>query len=124
MKFCEYYISDVNGKSNCVIRSFCKLYNLDYDCVYNELVSISNELNCNFNDIDVFEEFMKRRNTFKIDYGVNLLIKDINLDKGSYVIFCWDKEDFYHMISCIDGVLYDKNQNYENLSILCIYKKK
>lgn len=123
MKYSNYYV-EYNGKSNCVIRSFCKLYNLEYIDVYNELVSISNELNCNYNDICVFEEFMKRRNTLKIKYGNNLLIKDINLDKGSYIIFCWDKKDIYHMVPCIDSTIYDKDDRFFDLYIISIYEKK
>ena len=33
MKYGEYFISNKEGKSNCVIRSFCKLYNKEYDIV-------------------------------------------------------------------------------------------
>ena len=52
MKFKEYFISNDEGKSNCVIRTFCKLFNESYDNVYNSLCMISEELNCNsFNDI-------------------------------------------------------------------------
>ena len=40
-----YYICDENGKSNCVIRSFCKLYNDNYKNVYNELCSIQKGIN-------------------------------------------------------------------------------
>ncbi len=43
MKYENYNISGSNGKSNCVIRSFCKLYNKEYDDVFNELVDIAKE---------------------------------------------------------------------------------
>ena len=38
MKYSEFFISNKEGKSNCVIRSFCKLYNQEYETVFNELV--------------------------------------------------------------------------------------
>ena len=46
MKFSEFYISNSEGKSNCVIRSLCKMYDKEYEEVYNELCDIAKELNC------------------------------------------------------------------------------
>ncbi len=125
MKFEKYYVANNEGKSNCVIRSFCKTYNEKYDDVYNELCSIAKELNCNsFNDIEVFETYMKRRKTNSIDYGKDFKLKDLNLDDGKYLVFCWDKKDFYHMVSIIDNVLYDKNNDSLDLYVISIYKEK
>ena len=124
MKFNEYYIANKDGKSNCVIRSFCKLFNEDYEDVYNGLCDIANEINCDsFNDIEVFENYMKRHNTFPIEYGKDIKIKNLNLDNGSYIIFCWDKNDFYHMVSVIDDVLYDRTNKSLELDTIKIYKK-
>ena len=122
MKFNEYYITDANGKSNCVIRSFCKIYNKEYNDVSDELVSISEELKCNFNDIETFEEYMNRRNTKKIDYGTDLVIKDLSLDDNKYIIFCYDKKDFYHMVPVINNTVYDYNDDSLNLYVISIYK--
>ena len=125
MKFNEFFVCNSEGKSNCVIRSLCKAFNEDYDSVYNELCSIAKELNCeSFNDIEVFETYMKRRNTNSIDYGKDIKIKDLVLDKGKYIVFCWDKNSFYHMVSIIDNVLYDKNDNCLELYAITIYKEK
>ena len=122
MKFNEYYITDANGKSNCVIRSFCKIYNKEYNDVSDELVSISEELKCNFNDIETFEEYMNRRNTKKIDYGTDLVIKDLSLDDNKYIIFCYDKKDWYHMVPIIDNTLYDKTEESLDLYVITVYK--
>ena len=67
MNYNYFYLTDKDGKSNCVIRSFCKIYDMEYDDVSKELLTISKELNCNFNDIETFEEFMRLRNTIKLD---------------------------------------------------------
>ena len=65
MIFKEFEICSSNGKSNCVVRSLCKVLNKDYDVVYNSLVQIAQELNCSsFNDIEVFEKYMKDNNMF------------------------------------------------------------
>lgn len=125
MIFSDYYISNKEGKSNCVIRSLCKIFNEEYDNVYNELCSIARELNCeSFNDIEVFETYMKRRNTNAIDYGKNIKLKDLSLEHGKYLVFCWDKNDFYHMVSIIDNVLYDKDETSLELYTITIYKKR
>ena len=124
MEFKEYYIENNEGKSNCVIRSLCKLYNKEYNDVYNELISISKELNSeSYNDIEVFETYMKRYNTLPLDYGNNLKIKDLNLDKGSYIVFCYNKQDFYHMIPIINNIVYDKDNRCLDLYVITIYKK-
>lgn len=122
MSFEEYYITDSNGNSNCVIRSFCKIYNEDYNEIKNELLTISKELNKDFNDIETFEELMRRHNTIKTNYGKDLLIKDLTLDNEKYIVFCYDKKDFYHMIPIINKTIYDYNSDSLNLYVISIYK--
>lgn len=124
MKYSEYFISNKEGKSNCVIRSFCKLYNKEYDIVFNELVELAHELNhSSFNDVEVFEEYMRRNNTIEID-SKEIKIKDLELDLGNYIVFCYDKKDFYHMITIIDNIIYDKSDECLDLYIIKIYKEK
>ena len=125
MKFKEYNLYNYDGKSNCVIRSLCKVYNKKYEDVYNELCSITKELNYqSFNDIKVFEEYMKRKNTLVIDYGKNIKIKDLKLNKGKYIVFCYDKKEFYHMIPIINDIIYDKDDKCLDLYTIKIYKSK
>ena len=124
MKFNKFYVSNNEGKSNCVIRTFCKIYNEEYNNIYNDLCSIAKRLNCDsFNDIQVFETYMREHETISIDYGKDIKIKDLNLDNGSYVVFCWDKKDFYHMIPIIDNILYDKDNGCFELYTITIYKQ-
>lgn len=124
MNFKEFYISDINGKSNCVIRSLCKVLDKGYDDVYNDLLKVTKELNCSsFNDIEVFEKYMEDNSIFKINYEECVKVKDLKIDNGPYIVFCYDKQDFYHMISIINNVIYDKNIDCMNLYVLSIYKK-
>ena len=105
MKFVEYNITNNDGKSNCVIRSFCKMFNKSYKDVYDRLCQIQKELNCeNFNDIEVFETFMKNHNVIPIDYGKDIKVKNLNLDSGSYIVFCCDRDEFYHMLYHLLGL--------------------
>ena len=124
MKFAEFNISNKDGKSNCVIRSLCKVFNNSYDDVYNELLDICNKINASsFNDVEVFEEYMMIRNTKAIDYGKDMLIKDLKLDNGNYLVLCWDKKDFYHMVPIMDNTLYDKDNRSLDLYVIKIYKE-
>ncbi len=124
MKFAEFNISNKDGKSNCVIRSLCKVFNNSYDDVYNELLDICNKINASsFNDVEVFEKYMMIRNTKAIDYGKDMLIKDLKLDNGNYLVLCWDKKDFYHMVPIMDNTLYDKDNRSLDLYVIKIYKE-
>ena len=124
MKFIAYNITNNDGKSNCVIRSFCKMFNKKYDNVYDELCRIQKELNCeSFNDIEVFETFMKNHNVVSTDYGKDIKVKDLKLDSGSYIVFCWNKDEFYHMLPIIDNVVYDKDDRSLELYTITLYKQ-
>ena len=124
MKFIEYNLTDANGNSNCAIRSLCKILNKEYDDVLNGLLDTAKVLNKeSFNDIPVFEEYMKQNNINKIDIEQDKQIKDLKLDNGSYIVFCYNKEDFYHMIPIINNTVYDKRIDSLELYTISIYKK-
>ena len=65
---------------------------------------------------------MNNHNINKIEYGKNIKIKDLKLEKGSYVIFCWDRNQYYHMIAIIDDIIYDKDDKSLGFYAICIYK--
>ena len=125
IKYKKYFISNGEGKSNCIVRSFCKMFKKDYDEVFNELVSISQLLNCdNFNDIKVFEEYLKKHNFLPIDDYKDIIIKDLSLDNSNYIVFCYDKKDWYHMVPIINNVLYDKDDKSLNAYVITVYKEQ
>ena len=120
MEYKEY-----TTEGNCIIRSFSKLYNMNSNDIYNELETIKNELNANnSNDIEVFEEFMKRRNTNKIESNKDIKVKDLVLDNKSYIVFCYDKKDWYHLIPIIDNTVYDKSNSSLDLYVINIYRRE
>ena len=124
MTFKEFYITDKNGKSNCVIRSLCKILNKEYDDVHNSLCKVAKELNCSsFNDIPVFEKYLEDNNIIKVNCDGNIKVKDLKIDNYSYIVFCYDKKNFYHMIPIINNVIYDKNSDCMDLYVISIYKK-
>ncbi|MBR3162189.1 MAG: hypothetical protein IKF19_05610 [Bacilli bacterium] len=124
MRFEEFYISDKKGRSNCVIRSLCKVLNKEYDDVYDGLCEVANKLNSSsFNDIPVFEKYMEDNDIIKISVSEEIKIKDLKIDNSSYIVFCYDKKDLYHMIPMIDNVIYDKNSDCLDLYVITIYRK-
>lgn len=124
MTFKEFYISDNDGKSNCVVRSLCKILNKEYEDVYNGLCEISKELKrSSFNDIEVFEKYIEKNNIIKINRDEDIKVKDLKIDNGSYIVFCYDKKEFYHMISIIDNDIYDKNSDCMDLYVISVYRK-
>ncbi len=124
MTFKEFYILDKNGKSNCVIRSLCKILNKEYNDVYSNLYKVAEKLKCSScYDIPVFEKYMKDNNIFKINCEEFIKVKDLKLDNGSYIVFCYDKKDYYHMLPIISNVIYDKNSDCMDLYVISVYRK-
>lgn len=124
MKFKEFYVEDKNKKSNCVIRTFSKLFDKNYEIIKEELIDLTNKLNQNnFNDEIVFETYLLNNNYIILNDFNNKKIKDLNLGKGKYSIFCYDRKDYYHMIPIIDNIIYDKNDDCLELYVIKIYKK-
>ncbi len=66
---------------------------------------------------------MKRKNTNSTYYGKDIKVKDLDLEKGKYLVFCWDKKEFYHMVSIIDNVLYDKDNKSFDLYTITVFKE-
>ena len=121
MKYEYFYIEDNNNKSNCVIRSLCKIFNLSYEEVYNELYNIQNKLNKDsYTDSEVFESYIKNKGMKEIDIS-NIKVKDLKLDNGSYIVFGYDKKDWYHMIPIIDNIIYDKTDECLELEVIKVY---
>ena len=124
MKFKEFYISDKNGKSNCVIRSLCKILNKEYNDVSDGLCEVAKKLNYfSFTDVPVFEKYMEDNDIIKISCSDEIKVKDLETDNCSYIVFCYDKKDFYHMVSIIDNVIYDKNSDCMELYVIAVYRK-
>lgn len=66
---------------------------------------------------------MEDNNIIKTSYSEDIKVKDLKLDNSDYIVFCYDKKDFYHMVPIIDKVIYDKNTDCMDLYVITIYKK-
>lgn len=121
MKFVEF--NPVEEKGNCILRSLTKILNKDYCKAKEEILNLTKELGYNdYREETVFETYLKSNNINEIKLENNTKIKDLDL-QGKYAIFCWDKKDFYHMVTVIDNVLYDKNSDSLELYAIKIYKE-
>lgn len=124
MKFMEYYITDKEGRSNCIIRTFCKLFNKQYEEVKQELLDIANKLNYDsYAEIEVFEHYLKKHGYSNFDIDSEVKIKNLNLPIGKFAIFCYDKKEFYHMVGVIDNIIYDRNIECLDLYVISVYKQ-
>ena len=124
MKYEYYYAEDENKKTNCIIRTFCKLFNKEYDAVKQELINIAKELNYEtYAEIEVFEKYLNDKNYIKLEHKEEQ-IKNLKLENGKYAVFCYDKKDYYHMLAIINNTVYDKIEDNLNLYTITIYKEQ
>lgn len=124
MKFEKFYTSDKEGKSNCIIRTFCKLFNKEYSEVVNELLEIARQLNYeSYAEIEVFEKYLNNHEYSVLQTNSEIQIKNLQLPLGKYAVFCYDKKDFYHMLSIEDNIIYDKDDTCLELYVITIYKE-
>lgn len=122
MKY-EYY-NPVDESGGCVSRSISKLLNKDYNQVKDELIDLSKSLGySDYREIEVFETYLKKYNVLEIPKEYNCKVKDLIIETGKYIIF-GNKDDWYHMVCLIDNTFYDKNERYQDLNIIKIYKLK
>ena len=66
---------------------------------------------------------MEDNNIIKINRDEDIKVKDLKIDNFSYVVFCYDKKELYHMVSIIDNVIYDKNSDCMDLYVISVYRK-
>ena len=120
MKY-EYY-NPVDEKGGCITRSISKLLDKNYTQVKEELISLSKNLKYeDYHEIEVFETYLKKNNVYELNQEFNCTIANLNIEPGKYIIF-GNKEEWYHMVCLIDNTFYDKNNNYQELNIIKIYK--
>ena len=74
-------------------------------------------------DLVKFEKYMEDNNIIKINRDEDIKVKDLKIDNGSYIVFCYDKKEFYHMIPIIDNDIYDKNSDCMDLYVISVYRK-
>lgn len=121
MKFVEF--NPVDEKGNCILRSLTKILDKDYYDVKEELLNLTKQLGyTDYREDEVLETFFKMNNIEELENFDDIKISNLNLENGRYLVYCWDKKDFYHMATIIDNVLYDKNDSSMELYVVKLYK--
>ena len=119
----EYY-NPVDESGGCIYRSFSKYFDKDYNDVKEELLDLQKELNCKeYSDDLVIETYLNNHGVYDINSSYDGQIKDYN-NVGKSIVLCYNKKDFYHMVTLIDDTVYDKNNDSLDLYVLKIYKRR
>ena len=103
-------------------RAVSKALNINYSDVKNNLIKLSIKLKKDdYHDIEVFDAYLNKNGFKKISVKKDELVKNLNLDNGTYIVFCY-QDDFYHMICIMDNTLYDNKKDSFNLKTITLYK--
>lgn len=120
MKVCVF--NPVIEKGNCILRSLTKILEKDYFEVKNELNNLTKKLNCeDYRDEKVFLKYLGDSGFIKVDSYNGVSVRDLKLDSGKYVVIC-GKDDYYHMFSVVNGIIYDKDESCYELKVIDVYK--
>ena len=119
MKY-EYY-NPIEEKGSCVQRSLSKIFDKNYFEVKEDLINISKSLEKDdYREVEVFEKYLFDNGAKELDIK-DILVKDLKLGSGKYIVFCY-KDDWYHMIPIINNTIYDKTKDCFELIVLKVYK--
>ena len=117
MKFVQY--NPLPG-SGCVVRTFSKLLDKDSKKIIKDLEKIAKKLGYqNIHEIEVFDTYFKKNHYLKKEMSIP--VQELKYKKGKIGVFCYQEDD-YHMFAIIDGVIYDKDQEYLNKTVIAVYE--
>lgn len=120
MKY-EYYNPSLE-RGGCISRAISKALNINYSDVKNDLIKLSIKLKKDdYHDLEVFDAYLNKNGFKKINVKKDELVKNLNLDNGTYIVFCC-QDDFYHMTCIMDNTLYDNKKDSFNLKTITLYK--
>lgn len=120
MKY-EYYNPSLE-RGGCISRAISKALNINYSDVKNDLIKLSIKLKKDdYHDIEVFDAYLNKNGFKKISVKKDELVKNLNLDNGTYIVFCY-QDDFYYMTCIMDNTLYDNKKDSFNLKTITLYK--
>ena len=120
MKY-EYYNPSLE-RGGSISRAISKALNINYSDVKNDLIKLSVKLKKDdYHDIEVFDAYLNKNGFKKINVKKDELVKNLNLDNGTYIVFCC-QDDFYHMTCIMDNTLYDNKKDSFNLKTITLYK--
>lgn len=121
----EYAFYNPSEESrSCVVRTMTKLSGKPYETVKSELTAIAAEMEYpEYNEPEVFEAYMEQLGMRKCIDDCGLRVRELKLARGTYCVFCTNHEGFFHLMPVIDGVIYDRRNDSQDLYVLAVYRK-
>ena len=121
----EYAFYNPSEESrSCVVRTMTKLSGKPYETVKSELTALAAEMEYPaYNEPEVFEAYMEQLGMRKCIDDCGLRVRELKLARGTYCVFCTNHEDFFHLMPVIDGVIYDRRNDSQDLYVLAVYRK-
>lgn len=119
----QYYNPSDEPRS-CVVRTMTRLTGKDYQTVKKELTALAEETGFSgYNEQAVFESYMAAHGFSRCENVSGMQVKTLQLSSGMYCIFCTNRSDFYHLMPVIDGVIFDRRDDCQDLYVLAVYQK-
>ena len=123
MDFAYYNPSDESR--SCVVRTMTKLTGGEYQAVKHELTALAQEMGYpEYNEPAVFERYLLSHGFAKCSEGGGSQVRAFRLDRGIYCVFCTNQADYFHLMPVIDGVIYDRRNDSQELYVLAVYRKE
>ena len=98
--------SPTDESRSCVVRTLTKLTGKDHSEVKKELTSLAEQMGLpTYNDADT-------------------RVKELRLGRGEYCVVATNNAGFFHMFPVIDGVIYDRRNDSQELCVVSVYKKQ
>ncbi len=120
----EYYNPN-DDKRSCVVRTMTKLTGKNYSTVKSELTELAQEIGCEtYNNESVFERYMKRHDIYKLKEYEDTTVGELELDGGTYCVYCTNCDGFYHLLPVVDNVIFDRRNDSLDLYVIAVYKKE
>ncbi|MBE6863779.1 MAG: hypothetical protein E7495_04310 [Ruminococcus flavefaciens] len=118
----EYYNPSDESRS-CVVRTMTKLTGKKYSIVKAELTALAQELGFEtYNDEAVFGRYMAEHGIYKTKDHVDTTVGELELNDGSYCVYCTNHKGFFHLIPVVDNVIYDRRNDSLELYVIAVYK--
>ena len=118
---CNY----AKDENNAFIKSISMMMNLDYWVIKSDYMFILTTENLsNAKDKTIINRVLNFYHTYEIKINKNILLKDLKLEKGKYIVFCQEKNK-YDRVAYVDyqDNIYIDNDDIMNLKVNCVYKE-
>ena len=105
------------------MRTMTKLTGKEYSIVKAELTALAQELGFEtYNDEAVFGRYMAEHGIYKTKDHVDTTVGELELNDGSYCVYCTNHKGFFHLIPVVDNVIYDRRNYSLELYVIAVYK--